>query len=85
VTAGNSHNIQPVRELAKSLTDKLYGDKGYLSKALEAVLLDKGEVHYNRSQKYESKSHVVTGPGHAFNYLQIMKRNCLVLLLALDC
>jgi hypothetical protein len=31
-----------VRELAGSLTDKLYGDRGYLSKALEADLLDKG-------------------------------------------
>jgi hypothetical protein len=31
-----------VRELASCLTDKLYGDKGYLSKALEADLLDKG-------------------------------------------
>jgi hypothetical protein len=31
----------PVRELAEGLTDKLYGDKGYLSKVLEADLLDK--------------------------------------------
>nr|WP_272995909.1 transposase [Paraglaciecola agarilytica] len=28
------HDTQPVRELATDLTDKLYGDKGYLSKAL---------------------------------------------------
>jgi hypothetical protein len=40
---GSVHLItQPVRELAECLTDKLYGDKGYLSKALEADLLDKG-------------------------------------------
>jgi hypothetical protein len=42
VTTGNVHDTQPVRELAESLTNKLYGDKGYLSKALEADLLDKG-------------------------------------------
>ena len=42
VTTGNVHDTQPVRELASCLTDKSYGDKGYLSKALEADLLDKG-------------------------------------------
>jgi hypothetical protein len=42
VTTGNVHDTQPVRELAEGLTDKLYVDKGYLSKALEAYLLDKG-------------------------------------------
>jgi hypothetical protein len=42
VTTGNVHDTQPVRELAECLTDKLYGDKGYLSKTLEADLLDKG-------------------------------------------
>jgi hypothetical protein len=42
VTTGNVHDTQPVRELAEGLTDKLYGDKGYLSKALEADLLEKG-------------------------------------------
>jgi len=42
VTTGNVHDTQPVRELATGLTDKLYGDKGYLSNALEADLFDKG-------------------------------------------
>ncbi|AGH42389.1 transposase [Paraglaciecola psychrophila 170] len=42
VTTANVHDTQPVRELAEGLTDKLYGDKGYLSKDLEADLLDKG-------------------------------------------
>ncbi|GAC03745.1 hypothetical protein GAGA_0882 [Paraglaciecola agarilytica NO2] len=42
VTTGNVHDTQPVRELATDLTDKLYGDKGYLSKALEADLSEKG-------------------------------------------
>lgn len=42
VTAGNVHDTQPVEELARGLTDKLYGDKGYLSKKLEANLSEKG-------------------------------------------
>jgi hypothetical protein len=42
VTTGNVHDTQPVRELARGLTDKLYGDKGYLSKALDADLFDNG-------------------------------------------
>jgi hypothetical protein len=32
VNSGNVHDTQPVRELAEHLPDKLYGDKGYLSK-----------------------------------------------------
>lgn len=42
VTTGNVHDTQPVEELAKDLTDRLYGDKGYLSKKLEANLAEKG-------------------------------------------
>jgi len=42
VTPGNVHDTQPVEELARGLTGKLYGDKGYLSKAVEANLFDKG-------------------------------------------
>lgn len=42
VTAGNVHDTQPVEELARGLTDKLYGDKGYLSKKLETNLSEKG-------------------------------------------
>ena len=42
VTTGNVHDTQPVTELAQGLTDKLYGDKGYLSKALAASLFEKG-------------------------------------------
>jgi hypothetical protein len=37
VTTGNVHDTQPVRELAIGLTDKLYGYKGYLSKALKSI------------------------------------------------
>jgi hypothetical protein len=36
------HDTQPVAELAEGLTDKLYGDKGYLSQALAADLFEKG-------------------------------------------
>jgi hypothetical protein len=42
VTTGIVHDTQPVTELAEHVPDKLYGDKGYLSKALAANLLDKG-------------------------------------------
>ena len=42
VTTGNVHDTQPVTELAENLPDKLYADKGYLSQALAADLLDKG-------------------------------------------
>ena len=42
VTTGNVHDTQPVEELAQGLAGKLYGDKGYLSKALEANLFDNG-------------------------------------------
>lgn len=42
VTAGNVHDTQPVQELTDNLSGKLYGDKGYLSKALESSLFEKG-------------------------------------------
>tara|TARA_B110000014_G_C19989540_1_gene512524 strand:+ start:80 stop:964 length:885 start_codon:yes stop_codon:yes gene_type:complete len=42
LTTGNVHDTKPVSELADGLTDKLYGDKGYISKALESDLFDKG-------------------------------------------
>ena len=42
LTTGNVHDTKPVNELADGLTDKLYGDKGYISKALESNLFEKG-------------------------------------------
>lgn len=42
LTTGNVHDTRPVPELAQGLKDKLYGDKGYISKALESQLFDKG-------------------------------------------
>jgi hypothetical protein len=56
VITGNVHDTQPVEELAQGLTGKLFSDKGYLSKALEANLFDKGvalitTVRKNRKAK----------------------------------
>jgi hypothetical protein len=42
LTSGNVHDTKPVPALAEGLVDKLYGDKGYISKALEERLFDKG-------------------------------------------
>ena len=42
VTTANVHDTKPVALLAQGLTDKLYGDKGYLSKSLETDLFEKG-------------------------------------------
>ena len=41
VTTANVHDTKPVEQLAQGLTDKLYGDKGYLSKALADNLFEK--------------------------------------------
>jgi hypothetical protein len=42
VTTGNVHDTRTVKKLTQVLTDKLYGDKGYLSKALAANFFEKG-------------------------------------------
>jgi hypothetical protein len=42
LTKGNVDDRQPLPEMADSLFGKLYGDKGYISKALSGELLDKG-------------------------------------------
>ena len=42
LTPANVHDTTPVAEMAEGLPDKLYGDKGYVSKALEGTLLEKG-------------------------------------------
>ena len=42
VTTANIHDTKPVEQLAEHLPDKRYGDKGYLSKALEGKLFEKG-------------------------------------------
>ena len=42
ITKGNVDDSAPVSEMTSSLTGKLYGDKGYLSKALSSELWEKG-------------------------------------------
>lgn len=42
VTPGNVHDIRPIPALVHNLVGKLYGDKGYISKALKKVLADQG-------------------------------------------
>ncbi|OXX39626.1 IS982 family transposase [Vibrio sp. V09_P4A23P171] len=42
LTKGNVDDREPVAGMADSIFGKLYGDKGYISKALSGELLDKG-------------------------------------------
>lgn len=42
LTQGNVDDRQPVRELTHELEGKLYGDKGYISKALNSQLFEQG-------------------------------------------
>ncbi len=42
LTTANVHDTKPVLELSKTLTGKLYADKGYISKKLSSSLKDRG-------------------------------------------
>ena len=42
LTTGNVDDREPVSDMADSIFGKLYGDKGYISKALSGELLEKG-------------------------------------------
>ncbi|WDE11274.1 IS982 family transposase [Thalassomonas haliotis] len=42
LTTGNVHDTKPVMELSRNLTEKLYADKGYISKNLTEKLKNKG-------------------------------------------
>lgn len=42
LTTGNVHDTKPVSALAAELNEKLYADKGYISKKLKSELYDKG-------------------------------------------
>ena len=42
VTTGNVDDRKPVRKLSKGLLDKLYAEKGYISKALSSDLAEDG-------------------------------------------
>ena len=59
LTKGNVDDRQPVSDMADSIFGKLYGDKGYISKALSDELMDKGvelitTVRKNMKKKFIS-------------------------------
>ena len=59
LTKGNEDDRSPVSEMADGLFGKLYGDKGYISKALTGELLEKGvelitTVRKNMKKKFIS-------------------------------
>ena len=59
LTTGNVDDREPVSDMADSLFGKLYGDKGYISKALSGELLEKGvelitTVRKNMKKKFIS-------------------------------
>lgn len=59
LTKGNEDDRKPVPEMADAIWGKLYGDKGYISKALTGELLDKGvelitTVRKNMKKKFIS-------------------------------
>ena len=59
LTKGKVDDLNPVTEMAGSLFGKLYGDKGYISRALSGKLLDNGvklmtTVRKNMKKKFIS-------------------------------
>ena len=59
LTTGNVDDREPVSDMADSIFGKLYGDKGYISKALSGELLEKGvelitTVRKNMKKKFVS-------------------------------
>jgi len=59
LTTGNIDDRKPVRELSKGLLDKLYADKGYISKALSADLAEDG-VTLITTQKRNMKRKILS-------------------------
>lgn len=55
ITPANTHDTQPVSEMVVSSMDKLYADKGYISKALASDLLEKGVTLVNNVRKNMKK------------------------------
>lgn len=58
ITKGNVHDNKPVIELARNLTGRLFGDKGYLGKKLKEKLKNQSlnivtKVRSNMKKKYE--------------------------------
>lgn len=69
LTPGNVDDRAPVPELAKELPDRLYGDKGYISKALSDNLLDAG-VNLITTVRSNMKAKVIS----AFDKAMLAKR-----------
>ena len=69
LTPGNVDDRKPVPELAKDLTDKLYGDKGYISKALYDELFETG-VELITTVKKNMKARLIS----AFDKAMLAKR-----------
>lgn len=69
LTPGNVDDRAPVPELAKELPDRLYGDKGYISKALSDNLLDAG-VNLITTVQSNMKAKVIS----AFDKAMLAKR-----------
>jgi hypothetical protein len=55
ITAANMHDTQPVSGMVVNAMDRLYADKGYISKALASDLLEKGVTLVNNVRKNMKK------------------------------
>ncbi|WP_299011953.1 IS982 family transposase, partial [uncultured Shewanella sp.] len=51
ITPANVHDTKPVKEMVVNSMDKLYADKGYISKALASELLERGVSIVNNVRK----------------------------------
>lgn len=51
ITPANVHDTKPVKEMVVDSMDKLYADKGYISKALASDLLERGVTIINNVRK----------------------------------
>ena len=51
ITPANIHDTKPVKEMVVNSMDKLYADKGYISKALASELLERGVSIVNNVRK----------------------------------
>ena len=49
----DDRNAKAITTMTKEIFGKLFGDKGYISKALSDLLFSDGIVDYRCSQKYE--------------------------------
>lgn len=70
LTPGNVHDAVPVPTIAKGLTGKLFGDKGYIGKKLAETLLKQGLVMMTRVRK-----NMKSLPMHIADKLLLNKRN----------